>query len=252
METVFATNAILAGLTVGGVGLAALAVGRLAGRAAVSRPWHVAAIAAAVLAVWLSATAALAETGVLGDSTARPPRVPLLALTALATFVLVGRTKVFGRLMTAVPFWLPVAVQTFRVVVEYALWRLYLEGRAPVQVTFEGWNFDALAGLSAPLVAAGVASGRVGPRGVLAWNLFGLGMLGTAVFAVVTSAPGPFRLDWPGEPFTAVATWPVVWIPALLAPAAVFLHVVSIRQSLARLAAGGRAISGGTLEGSSS
>ena len=50
------------------------------------------------------------------------------------------------------------------------------------------------------------------------------------------SAPGPPHLDWPGEPFTAIAAWPVVWIPALLAPPAILLHAASIRQSLARLA----------------
>ena len=50
------------------------------------------------------------------------------------------------------------------------------------------------------------------------------------------SAAGPLHLDWPGEPFTAIAAWPVVWIPALLAPAAISLHAASIRQSLARLA----------------
>ncbi|MHC5539854.1 hypothetical protein ACYOEI_16670, partial [Singulisphaera rosea] len=43
----------------------------------------------------------------------------------------------------------------------------------------------------------------------------------------------PLHLDWPGDPFTAIATWPVVWIPALLAPIGIALHVVSILQALA-------------------
>jgi hypothetical protein len=41
---------------------------------------------------------------------------------------------------------------------------------------------------------------------------------------------------WLDEPFTAIATWPVIWIPALLAPVGIFLHIVSIRQSFARFA----------------
>ncbi len=36
-------------------------------------------------------------------------------------------------------------------------------------------------------------------------------------------SPRPPHLDWPGNPFAAIAAWPVVWMPALLAPAAIFL-----------------------------
>jgi|GEM_PF-6363278 len=41
---------------------------------------------------------------------------------------------------------------------------------------------------------------------------------------------GPLHLSWPGTPFTAIATWPMVWLPAFLAPLAVFLHGVSLQR----------------------
>lgn len=147
--------------------------------------------------------------------------------------VLLGLTRPFRRLLAEVPPWQPVALQTFRLGVEIAFWRLHEEGIAPVQVTFEGRNLDALVGLSAPVMAAGIAIGRVGPRLTIAWNLFGLAMLLNAIGTVATSAPGPLHLNWSGEPFTAIASWPVVWIPALLAPIGITLHVASIRQALA-------------------
>jgi hypothetical protein len=114
-----------------------------------------------------------------------------------------------------------------------------LEGIAPVQVTFEGRNFDALVGLTAPAVAAGIAFAWLGPRMTIAWNLFGLAMLFNAIGTVATSTPGPLHLGWPGEPLTAIAAWPIIWIPALLAPIGISLHVVSIRQALARSATRG-------------
>jgi hypothetical protein len=191
---------------------------------------------AAGLSVWLGATAALALSGVLGDWTARPPRWQFLPLTALGTFVLLTQTRTFRRLMAELPPWQPVALQAFRVGVELAFWRLYIDGVVPVQMTFEGRNLDALVGLTAPVVAAGMAAGWVGPRAAIAWNLFGLAMLINAIGTAATSAPGPLHLGWPGEPFTAIAAWPVIWIPALLAPTGLFLHVVSIRQAVARLA----------------
>jgi hypothetical protein len=54
------------------------------------------------------------------------------------------------------------------------------------------------------------------------------------VVTAATSMPGPLHLDWPGEPLTEVARWPMIWVPAFLAPFAVLLHVVSLRQTLAR------------------
>lgn len=222
--------------------LVALGLGRAARRAGLAHPQALALFVAAGLSAWLGVTAALALSGVLADWSASPPRWPLLALTALVTFVLLTRTRTFSRLLSEVPPWQPVALQTFRVGVELAFWRLHADGYAPAQVTFEGRNFDAVVGLTAPVVAAGIAAGWVGPRVAIAWNLFGLAMLFNAIGTVATSAPGRLYLDWPGEPFAAIATWPVVWIPAWLAPAAISLHLISIRQSLAGGKNGGGAM----------
>ncbi len=239
--TAFVLSATVAGVIVA----ASLGIGRAAARRRYPNPTALAVWVATGLVAWLAATAALAESGSLGVWDARPPREPLLPLTALATFLLCSTTATFRDLLPFIPRWQPVLLQAFRLGVEFAFWRLHAEGLAPAQVTLEGRNLDVLVGLSAPLVAAGIASGRIGPRATIAWNLFGLAMLLNAIGTTATSVPGPAHLDWPGEPFTAIAAWPVVWIPAFLAPAAFFLHVVSIRQSLSRLATVGISTSGG-------
>jgi hypothetical protein len=137
------------------------------------RGWHgpLPPTGAAGLCLWLGATAALAQSGVLANWTVLPPRWPLLPLTALVTLLLLSLTHTFRRLLAVVPSWQPVALQTFRVGVDLAFWRLHAEGVAPIQVTFEGRKFDALVGLTAPVVAAGIAAGWVGPRMAIAWNL---------------------------------------------------------------------------------
>jgi hypothetical protein len=68
----------------------------------------------------------------------------------------------------------------------------------------------------------------------IAWNLFGLAMLAIAIGTVATSNPGWLHLKWPDEPFSAIATWLVIWIPARLAPIGIYLHIVSICQSFSR------------------
>jgi hypothetical protein len=105
-----------------------------------------------------------------------------------------------------------------------------------VQVTFEGRNFDILVGLTAPVAAWLVARRLASPAAVLCWNLAGLAVLANTIGTVATSVPGPLHLAWPGEPFTALAEWPLVWLPAFLAPLAVLLHIFSLRQTLLRAA----------------
>jgi hypothetical protein len=196
------------------------------------------ALAVAVgVSAWLGLTALLAESGVLAVWGARPPRVLLLPLAVLAAMIALSRTATSRALAAAWPAWWPLALQTFRVAVEGVLWAASVQGLVPVQMTFEGRNFDLLMGCTAPVIAALVARGRLGARTLVLWNVLGLGLLANVVGIAATSIPGPLHLDWPGAPLTAIATWPLVWIPAFLAPLAVFLHVVSLRQVLARAAA---------------
>jgi hypothetical protein len=150
------TAAPLTGTTAGVVALVTLGLALAARRAGLAHPRTLAASVAVGMTVWLAATAALAQSGFLGAWTSLPPRWPLLPLTALGTFVLLGQTPTFRRLLAEVPSWQPVALQTFRAGVELAFWRLHMEGIAPVQATFKGRNFDGLVGLTAPLVAAGL------------------------------------------------------------------------------------------------
>jgi hypothetical protein len=226
---------LLSATAAGVMALLAVGIAGAARRVGMTHPRRLAAVLAIALLAWLGATAALAASGALSDWTDRPPRWQLLPPTALGTLVIFSRTRLFRRLLAGVPPWQPVALQTFRVGVELAFWRLHAEGFAPQQVTFDGRNFDVLVGLSAPLLAIGIATGRIGPRVTIGWNLVGLALLVNAIATVSTSAPGPLHREWSGGPFTAIAAWPVVWIPALLAPLAVFLHVQSIRQSVGRV-----------------
>ncbi|QEH34636.1 hypothetical protein OJF2_31770 [Aquisphaera giovannonii] len=226
------STSLLIGTTATVAALLPLGLARAARKGGLPR--SLAPAVAAGMILWLTVAALLAESGALSAWAAVPPRWPLLPLTALATLLTLGLRPASRRLIAGVPPWQPVALQAFRVGVELAFWRLHAEGVAPIQVTFEGRNLDALVGLTAPVMAAGIASGRIGPRLTIAWNLFGLALLANAIATVATSAPGPIRLDWPGSPFVAIATWPVVWIPAFLAPVGIFLHVLSIRQSIAR------------------
>ena len=234
-RTMSAADVLMVVLAATMVAVLALGTFRAALRAGVSVPGarRAARNVALALAAWLAFVAALALGGVL-PVTARPPRWPLLPLTAFTAIVLVTRSSSGRRVLSGIPPAWPMVAQTYRVGVELALFALHAGGRAPVQITFEGRNFDILVGLSAPLVGWLASTGRIGAKGALAWNVLGLAMLANTVATIASSTPGPLHLDWPGAPFTAITTWPIVWLPAFLMPLAVFLHLVSLRQNLHR------------------
>ncbi|HWA06781.1 MAG TPA: hypothetical protein VG961_09550, partial [Ignavibacteria bacterium] len=126
--------------------------------------------------------------------------------------------------------WL-VYIQSFRVLMELVLWLLFIKNIIPVQMTFEGINYDILIGTSAPLVGYYALSRNKWPRvTALLWNFAGL-LLVTNIFIVAfLSAPTPLRQFFNEPSNTIVAYFPFVWIPAFIVPFAYFMHILSIKQ----------------------
>lgn len=210
-------------------GVAALGVG--GAWWAWGRSRRAALVAAAAIAGWLAASYALAASGALRNFSATPPR--LLIFMAAAT--LVTTTLAFSRwgrrLIDGLPASALVGFQAFRIPVEWFLDRVYHEGVIPVQMTFEGRNFDIVSGFTALAVAAVCVRSRIFPRGlVLAWSVLGTALLIHIVAIAVASAPGPLRVFHNEPPNTFVASPPFVWLPAFLVQAAWLGHLLVFRR----------------------
>lgn len=198
-------------------------------------------LTAAGLLLWLAFTGALSATGVL-DFATRPPRMLLLLPLPLLATVALARSAAVGRLLDALPPAGLLYLQSMRVVVELVLWLLYLAGAAPVQMTFEGLNWDVLTGLTAPLVAYLCFTRPRWPWQVAAgWNVVGLALLLNIVTIALLSAPLPIRQFWNEPANTVVSRFPFAWLPLFIVPVAYTLHVLSWRQ-LRRRAAAARVI----------
>ena len=207
------------------LGVLALAV--LAVRVAVQRAgqaadlWTMRAAMGAML--WLVATGLAALAGALhGFSLSL--FTALMILTGGAAFSRVGTV-----LMVAVgPVGL-IGFQFFRVPVAVFLRGMYQAGQAPVQITYEGLNFDIFAGLTAPAMAWLVWRGKVGFYAIWTWNALGLMLLVEAMVIAALSMPTEFRV-FTNEPPSTFATYaPYVWLPTVLAPAALFGHLLVLR-----------------------
>lgn len=170
----------------------------------------------------------LAWTGQLNSYTPPPP-VLLLVAGITAGTVLLARSATGKALADTLPLQWLVGFQGFRILVEYCLHRLSLEGLVPPVMTWSGRNLDVITGLLALPLAWLLAKGRCERRWLLMWNWLGLALLANIVVVAVLATPVPFRL-FTDQPVNRLPhTFPFVWLPTVLVQAALLGHLLVFR-----------------------
>ncbi|MXX37882.1 MAG: hypothetical protein F4Z85_07365 [Gemmatimonadetes bacterium] len=207
--------------------LGVLALSVLAMRVAVQRAGQVADLwtrrAAMGAMLWLVATGLVALSDALRG----------LSLSLFTALMILTGGVAFSRVGTVLvaaigPVGL-IGFQFFRVPVAVFLRGMYQAGQAPVQITYVGLNFDIFVGLTAPAMAWLVWRGKVGFYAIWAWNAIGLMLLAEAIVIAILSMPTEFRV-FTNEPTSTFATYaPYIWLPTVLAPAALFGHLLVLR-----------------------
>lgn len=213
----------LAVLLVIGVHLA----GRRLGEAPSTTRWWT-AVTAIGAAAWLGVTWAAAETGHLSRLDLRPPPFVALPVAIFVVGVLMAFTRLGTRLVDGLPLAALIGVQAFRFPLELLMHRAYSEGVMPYQMSYSGWNFDIVTGLTALPVAWAIHRGLGGRRLALAWNALGALLLLNIVVIAVVSTPivglfGPDLLN------TWVMFPPFVWLPAVMVLMAFAGHLLIAR-----------------------
>ena len=179
------------------------------------------------LAAWAAFILGVSATGFFEDFSAFPPRIMIVLGIPLVTTILVVLSKPVKELLPHIPARSLIRLQVFRVFVELLLWAAFLANVLPVQMTFEGRNFDILAGLCAPLVAYFLANSR---RVLYIYNFVSLGLLLNIVIIAILSLPTPLRVFMNEPANVLVARFPFVLLPGMLVPLAYGLHFLSLRQ----------------------
>jgi len=96
-------------------------------------------------------------------------------------------------------------------------------------MTFEGWNFDILSGLLAPIVYFISFSGSQIRRGILiAYNIVGFLLLANIVSIAILSLPSPIQQLAFEQPNRGVLFFPYIWLPTLVVPVVLFSHMTSL------------------------
>lgn len=187
------------------------------------------ATAASLIVVWLSAFAIAAGSGVLARFDARPPPLLLAMAVALAGPLVYALSPAGKYLAAGLPLAALVGFQMFRLPLELVMHEAAKTGIMPPQMTFTGWNFDIVTGITAALLTALIMTGRAPRWLVAAWNTMGLVLVLVVMGIGIASTPaihafGPKALN------TWIAWFPFVWLPAVMVAAAIAGHVLVFRR----------------------
>ena len=181
---------------------------------------------------WLGLLIAYSQTSFIHNFTIKPPPV-LLVIIAPTLFVLIlALRKNASKIYLSINTFIPVIIQSFRIIIELLLWGLYCKGFLPKQMTFEGLNFDILIGVSAIPFAYFIKRNMITRQAIIAWNIIGILFLLNIAIIAFLSAPTPFRVFMNEPANTIITHFPFIWLPGFIVPFALFMHVISIRQML--------------------
>lgn len=190
---------------------------------------------AAGLFGWVGVQAVLSLNIVYhSNPNAFPPKIMLFGIfPTIIVIMLLFLTRKGKAFIDRLPLLELTYLHIVRVPVEIVLYWLYQKGTVPQLMTFEGRNFDILAGISAPIVAFFFArQANFNPSIVLIWNVICLGLLANIVINALLSAPTPFQQFAFDQPNIAILYFPFSWLPTFVVPIVLFSHLVSIRQLL--------------------
>lgn len=182
------------------------------------------------LSCWLILTAVLSLSDFYRDFTAIPPRFLTAVLPNVIAIFWLLFSKRTARLIAAIPQQWIVMLQVFRVVVEIEFYFLLINNAMPAIMTFEGRNFDIFVGLSAPIIGWLITKNKIGKRGLIVWNWAGILILASVIAHGILSVPSRFQMLITEPPNTFMTHIPFIWLPAFLAPFAMFLHGLSLRN----------------------
>jgi len=183
----------------------------------------------AATAAWLAAVVAVYGLGVLVPGTLGPLPVNLVPFTLLlailfGAWVLIPQAR---EALLSVPMPALVAVHAGRVAGVFFL-LLYFDGRLSAPFAPVAAIGDIMTGAIALLFLALFGLGiKIPKRWLGVWNAFGLLDLITALTLAVLSVPGTaFRVFTEGPGTLVMGTLPWIFVPAMLVPIDLLVHVV--------------------------
>ncbi|TAH09231.1 MAG: hypothetical protein EAZ13_00315 [Sphingobacteriia bacterium] len=184
-----------------------------------------------IVIVWMIVQYELGKTDFYDNQTTLPPRFILLIfppfLLIIIMFITLNGKKFIDRLSLKHL----TLLHTIRIPVEIALYYLFIAKAIPQIMTFEGRNFDIIAGFTAPFIFYfGIIKNKISDKLLIVWNVLSLALLINIIIIALLSAKTPLQQFAFDQPNIALAHFPFNWLPSIIVPLVLFSHLTSLRQ----------------------
>jgi len=182
-------------------------------------------------ALWVTVLTVLSYKGFFANFTSLPPRPVIAMLLPMPIILLISFSSTGTQILQAVPAHWLILIQSFRILVELLIWLAVLANKFPIQMSFEGRNFDILSGvLALGATYLVVRDAQAAPKIMIAFNVIGIVLLLNILIVALLSMPTTFRYFMNEPSAASVAQFPFILLPGILVPIAYSFHIFSLRQ----------------------
>ncbi len=182
---------------------------------------------------WLALQGTIAAAGFYLIEDGIPPRFALLMLPIILSIIIVFNVRKGKRFIDSLDGKYLAWLNIVRVPVEIVLYLLAVHKLVPLLMTFEGFNYDIISGITAPLIAYFGYTKHKFNRGILlGWNIICLLLLLNIVTIAMLSAPFQFQQLAFDQPNVGVLYFPYIWLPGFIVPLVLVSHLSMMRQIL--------------------
>ncbi|MES2515121.1 MAG: hypothetical protein V4580_13300 [Bacteroidota bacterium] len=177
---------------------------------------------------WISATGVLSYAGFFQKTDTFPPRLLIIIIPSVLYVIYFYRKLNTNNINLNYLF----AIHALRLPVELCLFRLFIFKKIPVIMTFEGWNFDIIIGISALLLLcySVFLKKKINDTFLKVWNVLGLIFLTIIVITAILSVPSPFQKIAFDQPNIAILEFPFTFLPAIIVPTVLLAHLLYFKS----------------------
>jgi len=192
---------------------------------------HFSKYAILVLSIWTGIQVFFSLNGFYKVIDTIPPRFVLLIIPPILLIIILFNTQKGKLFIDSLDIKVLTIIHTIRILVEIILFWLFMYKTIPVELTFEGRNFDIISGVTAPIVYYfGFIKQTLSKKLIISWNIICIGLLLNVVLNSILSSPLLFQKFEFNQPNIAVLNFPFVFLPSLIVPIILFSHFVIIRK----------------------
>lgn len=183
------------------------------------------------IAAWIFIVSLLSLLGFFSNQNIFPPPLFLslgFLIVLISSLFLFPTTRSF---IARLPITTLTYVHVIRVPIEIVLWWLFVFETLDKSMTFQGFNYDILSGISAPIAGLFFVGIKSKSRfAAIAWNILALGLLINIVIRAALATPYFFDSSIHLQPNIAMFYFPYILLPLFVVPVVFFSHLVSLYQ----------------------